>query len=179
MQTRWAAKFFGKISDYVWYPSSWNRQQVKASLVNRHGFSSAVQVQKAKSQKEGPNDIRTTAWRKPNPRRFGKRTAKRTNPLARAIPARLIPDGKGGYRVFVNAKRAGIKTRNGKRGEAVDARSILRRAGIDPREDFHALRSGQVDRLLAEADAVGYRKPKNASGSRARYFHAYLIRRLN
>ena len=38
----------------------------------------------------------------------------KSNPLARAIPARLIPDGKGGYRVFVNAKRAGMAVRNPK-----------------------------------------------------------------
>jgi hypothetical protein len=42
--------------------------------------------------------------------------------------------------------------------------------------DFHALRSSQVDTLLTAADHYKYRKPKNANGSRARYFHAYLRR---
>lgn len=42
--------------------------------------------------------------------------------------------------------------------------------------DFHALRSSQVDALLTAADRYKYRKPKNANGSRARYFHAYLQR---
>ena len=55
------------------------------------------------------------------------------------------------------------------------AREILRRAHI-PAIDFHALDSAAVDRLLIEADAVKYRKPRNANGSRARYFHAYLTR---
>ena len=44
------------------------------------------------------------------------------------------------------------------------------------RGDFHALSSTIVDRLVAEAKEVGYRKPKNANGSRGRYFHAYLSR---
>lgn len=42
--------------------------------------------------------------------------------------------------------------------------------------DFHTLSSEEVERLLAEADSVKYRKPKNANGSRARYFHAKLQR---
>jgi hypothetical protein len=60
------------------------------------------------------------------------------------------------------------KTRLG----AYEARAIL--AKLD--DDFHALSSAQVERLLQEADRVGYRKPKNASGSRGRYFFAYLQR---
>ncbi len=44
------------------------------------------------------------------------------------------------------------------------------------RGDFHALSSTIVDRLLDEAKRAGYRKPKNANGSRGRYFHAYLSR---
>ncbi len=42
--------------------------------------------------------------------------------------------------------------------------------------DFHALRSSEVDGVIAAADSRGYRKPRNANGSRARYFHAYLRR---
>ncbi len=45
-------------------------------------------------------------------------------------------------------------------------------------QDFHALTSGEVDSLLTVADAVGYRKPSNATGSRGRYFHAYMARQL-
>ena len=43
-------------------------------------------------------------------------------------------------------------------------------------EDFHALRSSSVESLLAWADHYRYRAPRNASGSRARYYHAYLTR---
>jgi len=42
--------------------------------------------------------------------------------------------------------------------------------------DFHALDSAQVDNVIAAADSVSYRKPANANGSRARYFHARLVR---
>lgn len=43
--------------------------------------------------------------------------------------------------------------------------------------DFHTLRASEVDALLAYADEYKYRKPRNASGSRARYFFHYLQRR--
>lgn len=61
-----------------------------------------------------------------------------------------------------------------KRGEA---RTILKMCGIDPVEDFHALHSVKVDLLLAAANQRGYKKPADANGSTARYFHAYLVRR--
>lgn len=41
---------------------------------------------------------------------------------------------------------------------------------------YHALNSDSVAILLEFADEFKYRKPKNANGSRARYFHAYLLR---
>lgn len=59
------------------------------------------------------------------------------------------------------------------------AQACLDACGIDPQTDYHALTSTQVDALLIKADAWRYRKPKNANGSRGRYFHAMLIRRLN
>ncbi len=43
--------------------------------------------------------------------------------------------------------------------------------------DFCTLSSSEVQRVLDEADEAGYRKPKNANGSRGRYFHALLQRR--
>jgi hypothetical protein len=49
-------------------------------------------------------------------------------------------------------------------------------AGIDPRADFHALSSSQVEVILEQARYSGYRKPKNANGSRARYFF-YAVQR--
>ena len=42
--------------------------------------------------------------------------------------------------------------------------------------DFHVLDAAQVENVLAAADFVKYRQPRNANGSRARYFHAYLVR---
>lgn len=59
---------------------------------------------------------------------------------------------------------------------ASDARVILHRLHIPIGQDFHTLHSSQVDELLAEADRVKYRKPKDANGSRGRYFHARLQR---
>ena len=57
-----------------------------------------------------------------------------------------------------------------------DARAILRDCGIQPGEDFHRLESSKVEALLTHAKARKYRQPKNANGSRARYFHAHLQR---
>ena len=47
---------------------------------------------------------------------------------------------------------------------------------IDKTQDFHALSSREVEILLEEAKQVRYRQPKNANGSRARYYFAYLQR---
>lgn len=44
-------------------------------------------------------------------------------------------------------------------------------------QDFHSLRSTQVEALLKQADQVKYQLPRNANGSRARYYHALLQRR--
>ncbi len=60
---------------------------------------------------------------------------------------------------------------------ADSARRTLQGLNIAAGEDFHVLSSSQVDGILEEANKVGYRKPKNASGSRARYFHAFLQRK--
>lgn len=53
--------------------------------------------------------------------------------------------------------------------------AILDRAGARGR-DFYALPSSSVDVIVEAAKRVGYRKPKNANGSRGRYFYAYLER---
>jgi hypothetical protein len=57
------------------------------------------------------------------------------------------------------------------------ARSVLRNCNIPLGADFHALPAGTVESLLMWADACRYRKPKNANGSRGRYFHALMQRR--
>ncbi len=45
--------------------------------------------------------------------------------------------------------------------------------------DFHALPSAVVENILQAADEHKYRAPKNANGSRARYFYAMLTRANN
>lgn len=58
------------------------------------------------------------------------------------------------------------------------ARKILYTCGIDDASrDFDQLSSSTVTELLDWADVCKYRKPKNANGSRARYFHDFLQRR--
>lgn len=60
--------------------------------------------------------------------------------------------------------------------DAFDALDIFTRCQIYWAQDFHRLNSDDVAKLIREADAHGYRAPRNANGSRARYFHAYLVR---
>ena len=60
-----------------------------------------------------------------------------------------------------------------------EARESLARAHVPAGEDFHRLRSGQVESLLAEAKRLKYRTPRNANGSRARMFCQYLQRVAN
>lgn len=57
-----------------------------------------------------------------------------------------------------------------------EARNIIARIGCKLSADFHTLDSNQVNRVLMEADERGYRKPRNANGSRGRYFFAYVQR---
>lgn len=52
----------------------------------------------------------------------------------------------------------------------------LAACGVSIGEDFHVLASDKVELLLIEAGVWRYRKPRNANGSRARYFHAMLQR---
>lgn len=63
-----------------------------------------------------------------------------------------------------------------KRLTGEQARAKADHYGFELDKDFHALSVDQVQRVLDAADAHGYRAPKNANGSRARYFHAYLRR---
>jgi len=59
----------------------------------------------------------------------------------------------------------------------LDAWEQCRLNGIPLGADFHKLDSATVDSILRVADLVKYRKPKQAPGSRARMFYAYLNRR--
>ena len=44
-------------------------------------------------------------------------------------------------------------------------------------KDFFQLSFSEVNDVLLTADACGYRKPKNANGSRARYFYEAVKRK--
>ena len=57
------------------------------------------------------------------------------------------------------------------------ARATLQYCRIPLGEDFFTLRRAQVDALIVCADQERYRVPKNANGSRARYFHDLMQRR--
>jgi len=61
-------------------------------------------------------------------------------------------------------------------GFRLEAQATLKNMNIALGQDFHTLSLDQVDKLVAEAARVGYRKPKNANGSTARYFHDRLQR---
>ena len=56
------------------------------------------------------------------------------------------------------------------------ARSLAKRHGFSLGQNFFVLSASTVCQILDAADSVGYRKPKNANGSRGRYFYAYLNR---
>lgn len=58
----------------------------------------------------------------------------------------------------------------------LNACAVLEMCGINRDSDFHTLSTSQVESLLREADRVKYRKPKNANGSRARYFFQLMQR---
>lgn len=53
------------------------------------------------------------------------------------------------------------------------------RYGIPLNKQFHALPSAIVEKILAAAKECKYRQPRNANGSKARYFHAALVRAAN
>jgi hypothetical protein len=57
------------------------------------------------------------------------------------------------------------------------ARAVLSTIHARIGQDYHTLSTFQVEQLLKEADAAKYRKPRNANGSRARYFYQLMQRR--
>lgn len=56
------------------------------------------------------------------------------------------------------------------------AADILARCKVAHRPNFFTLGAQTVDVLLEEAREYGYRKPKNANGSKGRYWYEYLLR---
>ena len=59
-----------------------------------------------------------------------------------------------------------------------DAIKRLTALGVDLYTDFHALPAIHVCAVLSEAIRYGYQVPKNANGSRARYFYAFVQRSI-
>ncbi len=57
-----------------------------------------------------------------------------------------------------------------------DAREMLMNDGILFDQDFHALGSSEIDRLAQAAEATGYRKRKDAPGSKVRMYYQFLQR---
>lgn len=57
-----------------------------------------------------------------------------------------------------------------------DARHLATRYSLDLTKDFFTLSASEVGRVLEAADFRRYRKPKQANGSRGRYFFAALQR---
>lgn len=56
------------------------------------------------------------------------------------------------------------------------ATSLATQFHLDLTKDFYTLSHAEICRVLEAADLVKYRKPKNANGSRGRYFFEYLKR---
>lgn len=59
---------------------------------------------------------------------------------------------------------------------STDARSIATTYHLDLSKDFFTLSVEEVGRVLDAANLCKYRKPKQANGSRGRYFFRYLQR---
>ena len=57
-----------------------------------------------------------------------------------------------------------------------EAKHIAEDFGLFGR-DFHSLRFSEQELLGRKAKECGYRKPKNANGSTARYFAAYVVKK--
>lgn len=84
-----------------------------------------------------------------------------------AVRAKLAREAREEIEEGRNERRLAIGIR---------ARETLQRLGIDPAIDFHALPRSRVAALLEEAKLQKYRRPQSANGSKARYFHAKLMR---
>ena len=67
-------------------------------------------------------------------------------------------------------------TRQSVRVKQTTALLALSMAGLDLDKDYHQLPASKVNRVLMVANAYGYRKPKNASGSKGRMFWQFMQR---
>ena len=68
-----------------------------------------------------------------------------------------------------------MKARHAEANRAA-ALAVFAAANCTPDQNFFTLSASQVDVFLVEADRVRYQKPKNANGSRGRYFYARMQR---
>jgi hypothetical protein len=57
-----------------------------------------------------------------------------------------------------------------------EARKLADAYGICLTCDYHTLSNAAVGDIARAANLCRYREPRNANGSRTRYFHAYLVR---
>lgn len=73
--------------------------------------------------------------------------------------------------------RAAQKQASARDKQRADARATLAACDVPINAEFHALSSWQVELLIVAADSEKYRLPKDANGSRARYYHERLQRR--
>lgn len=106
----------------------------------------------------------------------------------------VVMDKAAAYAIEASGKgailyRAGANTSNplGESEEDVEdldeamtpekAAGILKAIGISHGTDFFELPSHKVSELLQHAKKHGYKRPTNANGSKARYFHAMLRRK--
>jgi len=64
-----------------------------------------------------------------------------------------------------------------KRVPACEAKRLLKARGVDFSKDYFTLRGSEVEIVLDVAKAAGYRKRKDAPGSKARMFYYYLARK--
>ncbi len=71
-----------------------------------------------------------------------------------------------------------MKTRPEVHAAVQHARAVLDFCNVGEDQDFFTLSSRQVDALLMYARRDKYRKPRNANGSRARYYLARLHRMI-
>jgi hypothetical protein len=87
-----------------------------------------------------------------------------------------VPAGQSGLEVLVSTLE--VLKMKAKHFESyrLEAWEALKLINASVGQDFHTLSSSQVDKLLEMADSERYQKPKNANGSRARYYYARLQR---
>lgn len=56
------------------------------------------------------------------------------------------------------------------------SKEMLKARGVPMGQDFHALSSSNVDKIVEVAKAAGYRKSKSAPGSTGRMFYEHVNR---